>query len=154
MRAVATVVPLLLVAACSGSDSPTRKDFVARSETVCAEANKQFDALPAPSDTAGVLTYVERLVQVAADATTRLDALEVPKKDAHAVEAKMMTPLRSEVAAGRTFVAKIRTAVQKRDQAALATLIAHPPTPTRADLGWMRGYGFRQCVTMADTGDR
>lgn len=155
MRAAVAVVPLLLVAACGHApQGPSRKDFVARAEKVCGDANTQFGALAAPTSAPGVLTYVERLVQVADGATQRLEQLPAPHADAAAVRAKMMVPLRSQVTEGRAFTTQVRTAVQRRDQAALAKLVAHPPTPTKADLAWMRAYGFRQCVTMADTGER
>jgi hypothetical protein len=154
MRAVA--LSLVLVAACAGGNDSgvTKSAFVDKAEAVCAKANHEFGALTTPSDTAGVLTYVQNLVQIAERATLDLGKVEVPSADRAQVEQKMLVPLREQVSEGRDYVAEVRTALQKGDQAALAKLVSDPPTPAEADLAWMRSYGFEECVTMADTGDR
>jgi hypothetical protein len=47
---------------------------------------------------------------------------------------------------------KVKEAVAKKDDTALGRLITNPPTGSKADLDWMRSYGFKQCVDAADTG--
>ena len=153
MRPALIALPLVLVAACGGSSDNglSKSDYLNKAEAICAKANTTIDKTPTPSSAAALPSYVKRVVDVADKATSDLEALDPPKDDKDALKKKVLTPLRSQVTEGKAYLAKVEAAVKKNDQAALGKLISNPPTGAEADLAWMRSYGFKQCVTAADT---
>jgi hypothetical protein len=156
MKPALVLVPLALVAACSssGASGLSKSAYVQKAEALCAKANTDIDALTTPTDPAGLPAYVQSVVDIAANATTALGKLDAPSKDKAELDSKMLAPLRAQVSEGRGLVTKVRAAVASGDQKALGELVASPPTMTKADLAWMRAYGFKACVTAADTEGR
>jgi hypothetical protein len=154
-RALALV---LLVAACGGSsggDSGDPKaDYIAKAESICAKANTQIDAAKknTPAGTDEVPAYVHKLLDLAKQTLDDLSLLSPPKDDAAEVKAKLLDPLTQLSAEGQTFAGKVDEAAAKNDSATLTQLVFNPPTKTRVDIAWMKSYGFKGCVTTADTG--
>ncbi len=155
MRAALLLTPVVLVvAACGGGGSGVSKaDYVKKAEAICSKANKDVDALSVPTDPAGLPAYVKGVVDIADTATTELADLEAPSKDEPELKKRVLEPLRTQVVQARDYSLKVRRAVDSHDQVTLARLIANPPTETKADLSWMRSYGFKECVKAADTSD-
>jgi hypothetical protein len=157
MKRLALVLPLLLaVTACGGSDPTSssglsKADYLAKAEALCTKANADIKALPFPSGVAGFSDFAAKIVTIADDATSALKALDPPAADKADLDAKVLTPLSQQVEAGRAYAAKIKTAVDANDQKALGALVADPPTEGKADLAWMRTYGFKACVDTAET---
>lgn len=151
------VLPLLLLSACGGSDDDqvsaglSKADYIAKAEAICSTANKEIDALPAPTSIAAVQGLVEESVKIAEAATDKIKDLDPPASDRADLKAKVLDPLDGQVTDGKEFLAKVKDAVAKNDQAALGQLLADPPRDSKADLDWMRGYGFKECVKAADT---
>jgi hypothetical protein len=152
------LVLLLLVAACGGSSGGNKADekasYVAKAEAVCAKANTQLaDAKKTqPTAVAGIPPYVHKLLDIAKSTLSDLSALNPPSKDAVDVKAKLLDPLGQQLADGTTFASQVDAAAKSGDNAKLTQLVFNPPTKTRVDLAWMRSYGFKACVTAADTG--
>lgn len=152
------LVLLLLCAACggssSGSTSSAKVAYLKQAEAICAKANTDTTAAKAalPSDSAAVPAYVRKILDVARKDVTDLSALTPPKADAAALQTKVLAPLRAQLADGDAFAAKVDAAAAAKNNTALTNLILHPPTQTRVDVAWMKSYGFKQCVTAADTG--
>lgn len=156
MKRLALVLPLVLLAACGGSKDHTasgqsKASYVSKAEAVCAKANADVKAEAFPTSPQGLPAYVQKLLDIADAATTQIKALEPPAADGGDLQAKVLTPLAGQVAEGRVYLAKIKKAVAANDQKTLGALIASPPSGSKADLDWMRSYGFKACVDAADT---
>src|SRR3954469_6812693 len=153
-RALALV---LLVAACGGSsgDSGSPKaDYLKKAEAICAKANTEITAAKKtpPAGIAEVPPYVHKLLDLAKQTLEDLSLLTPPSDDAVEVKAKLLDPLGQQFADGQSFAAKVDAAAAKNDSATLTQLVFNPPTKTRVDVAWMKSYGFKACVTAADTG--
>lgn len=155
MKRISLVLPVLLLAtACGGSDGPkglSKADFVAQAEAICKKANADIDALGTPSDLAGIAGFLDKLVKVADDATKALNELDAPEADEADLEAKFLTPMEKQTDEGKAFATKVKAAAAANDQKKLGELLADAPTMTEADLEWMKGYGFKECVESAET---
>jgi hypothetical protein len=158
MKRLTVLLPLLLLAtACGGSDKEqvaqglSKADYLTKAEAICARLNTEVDKLTFPTSVAAVPGFVEQTLQIAEAATGEIKALEPPAADKADIKAKVLDPLDGQVAVGRAFLDQIKAAVAKNDTAAVGRLIANPPTGSKADLAWMRSYGFKQCVEAANT---
>ena len=153
------LVVLLLIAACGGSSGTKsgsdKAAYLAKAEAICTTSNSDLavakKALPA--DTAAVPPYVHKLVDIARKDVTDLSALTPPKADAAAIDAKVIAPLKAQLADGDAYAGKVDAAAAAKDNAKLTDLVLHPPTKTRADVAFMKTYGFKACVKAADTGN-
>lgn len=157
MKRLVALLPLALLVACSGSDKDliaaglTKAEYVAKAEAICTKANADVKAQTLPTSPQALPAYVEKLLAIADRATRDVTALEPPEADKADLQAKVLTPLQGQITEGRAYLAKIKVAVSTNDQAELGRLIASPPASSKADLEWMRGYGFKACVESADT---
>jgi hypothetical protein len=148
---------LVLVTACSSGGTTvqtggvSRADYLTRAEAICTTANTAQSVLKTPTAVDALAPYVTRIVAIADKAATDLSALEPPKADKKALEEKVLTPLREQLVIGHDYAGKVAVAAGKKDNAALVQLLGNPPTKTKADLRWMKDYGFKECVDAADT---
>ena len=151
------LVVLLLVAACGGGpeddqQSP-RETYVQAAEVICANANRELAEAtkqrPAAID--AIPPYVGRIVEIARKNVTSLGSLIQPGPDAADLNAKLLDPLREQLEVAERYEADVAAAAKAKDSAAVLRLVTAPPTETRADLAWMRSFGFEECVTAADT---
>jgi hypothetical protein len=150
--------PLLiaLAVACGGSSGGgnAKADYVSKAEAICAKANTEIDAAKknTPAGTDEVPAYVHKLLDLAKQTLEDLSLLSPPSADASDIKAKLIDPLTQQYADAQTFAGKIDQAAAKNDTATLTQLVFNPPTKTRVDIAWMKSYGFKSCVTAADTG--
>jgi hypothetical protein len=149
------VLPLVAVAACSGSSSSDvaakRADFIRQAEAVCQQANADQKALTTPTSAKQLSPYVDAVVKIADRSTTALLKLSPPKEDQKQLEQHVFTPLHEQLTTARDYADKVRAAAKANDQIELVKLLSDPPNKTTADLTWMRKYGFKECVAAADT---
>lgn len=126
--------------------------YLAKAEAVCASANAELARVKPtqPTSTDKLPAYVKALVDVGRKNVEQLAALDPPPADRAQIQAKVIDPLKAQVVIGDAYVAKVTAAVRTKDPGLLG-LITNPPTQTRADLDFMRAYGFRACVKAADT---
>jgi hypothetical protein len=152
-RAMTPVLVLLLVTACSGKGSSTaaKADYIKKAEDICRKANTEQSALKTPTAVDGLSAYVSQVVDIADRATQGLKALKPPAGDAKALQEKVFGPLTAQLELGHAYADKVAVAVKAQDNATLIKLFADPPNKTKADLAWMRSYGFAACVDAADT---
>jgi hypothetical protein len=156
VKRLALLLPLALVAGCGGSTTAasggaSKADFVRQAEAICAKANADQKALKTPTELHALAPYVAKVVAIADTATTGLLALEAPRADKAELEAKVLGPLKGQLITGHDYADKVAAASKSSDQKALITLLGSPPTETKADLPWMKDYGFTECVKAADT---
>jgi hypothetical protein len=154
-RALA-VVPVLLLAACGGGGDDgggglSKADYISKAEAVCKKANADIKAAPFPTSSGAFPEYVGKLVAVAETARDALKELDPPSADEDDLKSKVLDPLDEQIEQGRKFQKDVADAVAAKDTKKLGQLIADPPTSTKADLGWMRSYGFKECVEVAET---
>ena len=126
--------------------------YLARAEAVCASANTELAAVKKtqPSSTDLLPAFVKAIVDVGRTTVDKLAALTPPAADRAQIDAKVIAPLKAQVVLGDAYTAKVAKAVKDKDPALLGLLTA-PPKETKADLAFMRSYGFTTCVTAADT---
>lgn len=154
MKRVALVLPLVLVAACGGGSSSggsSKSDYVSKAEAICKDANAETKKLTLPSDPDGFLRLVERSIDIATSTTSKLKALDPPAEDKGEITKKVIAPLEDQLKKGQAYLDQVRTAVTNKDQNAIGRLLANPPRQHEADLGFMKSYGFKECVTTAKT---
>ena len=149
----ALVLPLVVVmAGCGGSTgSGSKQAYLAKAEAICAKAIAERDAVPAPAKAADFQPYVHSLVDLASRTAPMVGALTPPKADAAALQAKVLGPLQEQLRDGQAYAAKVDAATASHNALALLSLAGNPPKTTRADLSYMRGYGFKACAKAADT---
>lgn len=161
LRASATAVLLVLVAGCGDGDgggdggkvgAVSKADYLAEAEAICKSSNAERKQLETPTSVAGLAPYVSRVVAIADGATSKLRALTAPAADAAELQTKVLGPLEEQLSAGHTYADQVAAAAKANDTAALGALLSDPPTKTRADLPFMKDYGFDECVKAADTG--
>jgi hypothetical protein len=156
--ALLPVLVLPLLAGCSGSSKDqvssglSKAAYISKAEAICSRINTEIGKLAAPTSPKAVEAFVEESLQIAEVGTGEIKALDPPEADRAAITAKVLDPLDGQLTAGRAFLVKVKEAVAKKDDTALGRLITNPPTGSKADLDWMRSYGFKQCVDAADTG--
>lgn len=156
MRRVVIAV-LLLATGCGaggGGSLSAKAVYLRKAEAVCAAANGQEAQAKkdTPTSVAAVPAYVHRFVDIARQDVSALSALVPPKPDAADITSRLLTPLAQQLADGEAYAKQVDAAAAAHDTGALTSLVLNPPTKTRVDVGWMRRYGFRECVTAADTG--
>lgn len=157
MKRLALLLPIALVASCSGSSSSasgvSKPDYIKQAEVICAKANVDQKALEKPTAFEALGPYVAKVVAIANTATSALAALEAPKADSKELDVKVLQPLKQQLVTAHEYSDKVARATKDNDQIALVKLLSSPPTDTKADLRWMKGYGFKECVEAADTSD-
>jgi hypothetical protein len=149
------LVPLLLVAGCGGGStpaSPEKKAYIARAEAICAKANADTKALTNPQAASDLAPYVAKVVVIADAALKAIDGLTPPAADKPALDKHVFTPLAAQVIEAHAYAAKVAAADKVHDEAALTHLTLNAPTGSKADLKWMRSYGFSACVDAANVG--
>ena len=153
MRRLALVLPVVMVVACGGGTSGglSKADYLKQAEAICANANDDQKAVKTPTAVTDLAPYVAKILALADSATKAIGALEPPKTDKADLDAKVLTPLKGQLAAGHVYSDQVAAAAAKNDQAALIKLLSSPPSGSKADLAWMRSYGFVECVNSADT---
>ena len=79
-RAALAVVGVLAVAGCGGDDKPSRDEFAAEAEKVCADLEKQSDRLSQsePENVQDIVKFAQDARGTAEDAVQRIGDLEVP----------------------------------------------------------------------------
>lgn len=155
------LVLVLLAAACGGSSGSgdkgvdAKKAYLAKAEALCADVNTKVAKArkEVPTDIAAVPAYVHRIVDLGRTNVDGLTTLTPPPKDAADLQAKVLGPLTEQVKVGDAYAAKVDAATKAKNNTVLTDLLTHPPTQTRADIAWMRTYGFSACATAADTGN-
>lgn len=155
MRRALVVLALLVTPACGGGggggDADAKQAYLEKAEAICTRANEAQAAEPSPNDAKSIAVYVRRLVTLAGDAAAELAALEPPEDDAAELDAKVVRPLQEQLAVARDYAKQVEDAAASGDSAAVLTLLGSAPTETKADLEFMREYGFTACVEAADT---
>ena len=155
MKPAALLLPFLLLVACGGGASPEsadKKAYISAAEAICAKANAETSALKTPQAASELAPYVAKVVALADAATVKIDALTPPKADLAELSKKVLDPLKEQLAEGHTYAAKVAAADKAKDEAALTQLTLNAPTGSKADLTWMRKYGFSACVDAANVG--
>jgi hypothetical protein len=90
-------------------------------------------------------------VTLAEGVRDQLKAIEAPEADRADLKTKVLDPLDKQIPEGRAFQREFADAVAENDQAKIGQLIANPPTHSKADLEWMKSYGFKECVDVLET---
>ena len=150
------LAPLVLLSACTSnkdqlSQGLSKAEYLTKAEAICTRLNNEVHGLTLPSTVAAVPAFVEKTLQIAEVATGEIEKLTPPAADKAEIKAKVLDPLDGQVSVGKAFLVKVKAAVAKNDTAEVGRLIANPPTGSKADLAWMRSYGFKQCVDAANT---
>lgn len=152
MRRVLVLPLVVVLAGCGGSTgSGAKTTYLVKAEAICAKAIKDRDAVAAPAGAPDFQPYVHALVDIASRTASAVGALIPPKADAAALQAKVIGPLQAQLRDGQAYAAKVDAATASHNSLALLTLAGNPPKTTRADLAFMRTYGFKACAKAADT---
>lgn len=154
MKRLALLLVLMTVGACGGSgssDKAAKTAYLGKAEAICRTAVAKQKALTSPQTPEALATYVNDVVAIAVQATQDLSTLSPPKADRSALQDKFLGPLQAQADDARRYAADITAASRSNDQAALGRLALTPPTKPKADLAYLRSYGFSACVDAADT---
>jgi uncharacterized lipoprotein YmbA len=145
---VYVALALAVVLAGCGSSTPTKHDFVARANAICAGTLRQTRAIGAPTSAgAGLAAYLAKAVPLVQSEADQLRALKRPTDTARDRQTltQYFSALDQVVAAYR----RLETAARRGDAAGVATveasLRANPVTTLAAR------YGMRSCGTPGAT---
>ena len=161
MKLTCVVLPLALVVACGGgssagaankADKADKAAYLKKAEAICATANADTKNLKTPQAAADLAPYVAKVVGFADTATASINALTLPPRDAADLRTKVLDPLKTQLAQAHEYAAQVAAANRAKDDAALTRLTLQAPTGSKADLTWMRHYGFSECVDAANVG--
>lgn len=155
MKLTALLLPVLLVAACGGGSKPAsaaKKTYIAQAEAICAKANADTKALKNPQAASDLAPYVAKVVVIADTTIKLIDGLTPPSVDQAALKKHVFDPLNEQLVEAHAYAAKVAAADKVHDEAALTNLTLNAPTGSKADLKWMRAYGFSACVDAANVG--
>jgi hypothetical protein len=150
---MAVLAVVVLVTGCSGEDEAAEQakaDYLKRAEAVCSQANTEEKALARPTGVTTLTPYATRLVAIADRSATELAAIDPPTRDRAALDEHVFRPLQEQLGVGKQWLAQVHAADKAKDQVALMQLFADPPLQPKADLRWMKRYGFSSCVDAAD----
>jgi hypothetical protein len=149
------VLPLVLLTACGGgSDSKkasglSKADYIAKSEALCSKADKDTDALtPASDSPADITKALNDTLSLITKATAELTALADAQSDKAELHKIFIDPLQKQVVAYKAF---LPTYVAALTQGADAADNLKEPDVESGDLAAMKTYGFKDCVTIADS---
>ena len=83
-KSVLAVVGALALAGCGGDDKPSKDEFAADAEKVCADLEKQSDRLSQsePENAQEIVKFAQDARKTAEDAVERIGELEVPEGEA------------------------------------------------------------------------
>ncbi len=145
------VLSALLAGCGGGKGAGAKQAYLAKAEAICAKAIKERDAVAAPGGAPDFQPYVHALVDIASRTATAVGSLTPPAADAAQLQAKVIGPLQEQLRDGQAYAAKVDAATTTHNSVALLNLAGNPPKTTRADLAFMRTYGFKACAKAADT---
>ncbi len=151
MKSLALLACVLLLSGCGRSYDDTKNSYLKSAEQICIQADAQTQALTKPKALADFAPYVRCVVGIATATTSRLEALQPPAKDRADLRKRVIEPLREQTAGAQRFADDVEAATKRHDKAALVRLGDSAPPVTRADLDYMRAYGFQACVDLADS---
>jgi hypothetical protein len=146
---------LLLLSACGGGDDDagsglSKAEYLTKAEAICKQAAVEVKAEPFPSTPKAFPGYAAKLIEVAERVRAEVAALDPPEADEKDLSTKVLEPLDKKLQEGRVYQKALQTAVDKNDTKRLGELVGGPATKTKPDLAWMRSYGFKECVEVAD----
>lgn len=156
MKRLALLLLLATLTGCGGSSTGgsgkvDKAAYIGKAEVICTAAVAKQKALKAPASVDALAPYVNDVVGVAVQATKDLSALTPPAGDRAALQEKFLGPLEAQARDAERYAADVTAASKQNDQAALGRLALSPPTKPKADLDYLRKYGFTSCVDAADT---
>ena len=155
-RTALAVLPLLLVAGCSGggSDDDTsgislpKDDFIKAADARCTQANSGLDALPDPSGPGDFQKSFQAAFELAGDAVSDLKELVAPQPDKDELEKILVDPLQAQLDALQDFIPTIAKALAKGPSGLQGLDFPDPP---KVDVQPLKDYGFGSCVEFVET---
>jgi len=151
VKRLALLACVLLLSGCGKSYDDSKNSYLKSAEQICIQADAQTQALAKPKAVAAFAPYVHAVVGIATATTSRLAALTPPDRDRADLRRRVVEPLQQQSADAQRFADDVESATKRNDKAALARLGDSAPPTTRADLDYMRAYGFQACVDLADS---
>ena len=142
LRALALAVCVAVLAGCGGGEDErlTREEWIASADTICADANRELDALAEPTTPAELAELTSEAVEISERQLERLRDLR-PPEGAEDDYATMLDLTEEQIGAARGIV----EAAESRDAAAVEELLSEVQA-----LGDEAGvlaaeYGFEEC---------
>lgn len=156
MKRLVLLLLLATLTGCGGSSTGRsgngdKAAYIAKAEAICSAAVAKQKALKPPGTVDALAPYVSDVVGVAVQATRELSALRPPAADRAALQEKFLSPLQAQADDAQRYASDVTAASKNNDQAALGRLALSPPTKPKADLAYLKKYGFTACVDAADT---
>ena len=158
MKRALLVLPVLLLAGCSGDEpdpaaAPSagpdlKAAYVAEATEVCQEAKTKADALVAPATAETFPPFVAQSVALVTGAQSQLAALTPPPADADQLRRKVLDPFKTLAEKATAYGAQVKAAGS--DQAKLLPLLTQAPKPDGIDLAYLRQYGLGVCADVIE----
>jgi len=76
----AVVLSALALAACGGDDAPTKADVITEADKICADGNKELEAIGNPTSIEEVPDFAKRSVPIVESTVDKIEALEAPEE--------------------------------------------------------------------------
>jgi pSer/pThr/pTyr-binding forkhead associated (FHA) protein len=146
-RLIGIIAAILVVLAVIGgvvffllNRGPSKEDFIADADAICAAKSDEADAIEVPTDLTGYGPYFEQITQIQREEINEINALEAPEDDAETLEGFMDT---QEELAG-IFV-RMADSANASDQDAFDIALADATSVQSRASDLAQDYGFQNC---------
>lgn len=146
-RIVAFVsIPALMLVGC-GDEGPTKQEFIARADRICADAKQDLAKLGRPKDIGDLERLSAEARRINARVLKELRALEAPEEDRAQIR-RMIERLEHAT----ETIPSLTEAARAGDEAALARAARRIRVATEDASRIARDYGFKECAEGSPTG--
>jgi len=154
MASSVTLCAAIALAGCGGSSAPTKSQYVAKANTICASARKQtapligqfrsaVGQLLGGGSKAPLVHVAAALTAASSAALTKLEALKQPSGDEAAIK-RIIAPLHNVVG----DLAKVGKAVASGDIAGALAIFGREQSAKAMVVSAADSYGVKSCATV------
>jgi len=144
MKKAASVTLLLLLVACggggAGDSGPTKADFIAAADAICADATTKTEALDAPESIDDVKDFGEKADEIGAAEMADLRALDVPAGDEDQID-----PIFDKFQEGFDLLGELVDAAESQDQVRIQQIIEDADKIQTEGNALAEAYGMKDC---------
>jgi len=129
------------------ADTDPRSAFITAADAVCADAQHQLDAVPAPAGPADLAVALTTGLHVEQNTLTRLQQLAPPQADLGEITARLLNPYQQAIATQQSLLPVLQKVIASGDTVQLANMhteydtVSHP----RVVADFVSDYGFHAC---------
>lgn len=129
------------------TDTDIRSAFITAADAVCADAQHQLDAIPAPTGPTELADTLTADLQVEQNTLTKLQTLSPPEEDRAEITARLLNPYQQAIVSQQSLLPVLQKVIASGDTVQLANMHTEYDTTShpQAVADFVRDYGFQAC---------